>query len=156
VAFNTVVTEQRPPRPLLELSASDSYDPTAMGIGGTKIATGLEAAVGIVERFLGEAEEGDVPSSAVVLVMSDGEDSEPEATLAAAARLKEHASADLAACLFATKGQPAHGAQLLRAIVSEQRLYQTVYGAEQLRKFFHASITQTAGGGQTVAHDGPR
>src|SRR5689334_20495618 len=43
VSFNTVVTEERPPRPIIDVPGSEEFDPTAAGIGGTRIWTGLDA-----------------------------------------------------------------------------------------------------------------
>lgn len=143
VAFNDGVSEERAPRELLSVVASESFDPTAAGTGGTEISTGIDAAAEMVHAFQEQATDG-VPISAVVLVLSDGEDHHPERTMEAAARLKEISNASLAACLFSTKNAEPKGAQLLQAIVSEPRLYQTVFTAQQLRDFFHASITMTA------------
>lgn len=142
VNFNERVTEERAPRDLIDISTTDSFDPTAQGTGGTLIHTGLEAAGRIVEDFL--AQPSDLPLSAVVVVMSDGEAADPEETLAMGERIKALPNTQIAACLFATKGKPAKGAQLLQALASEPRLYQTIYDAEQLRAFFHASVTSTA------------
>jgi uncharacterized protein YegL len=147
VTFNDHVSERRPVKPLLEVSANDSFDPTAGGIGGTRIWTGIEAATELVQEFHREEGQG-IPVSAVVLVLSDGEDSEPEKTVESANKLKETENTNLAACLFATKGATNEGemkgASLLQTVVSEPRLYQTVFTAEQLRDFFHASVTMTA------------
>lgn len=143
VSFNDHVTSKRSPQELLSISTADNFDPTAAGTGGTEISTGLEAATQIVETFLRGGGD-DVPVSAIVLVMSDGEDGSPAKTLAAAQRVKEIPNAQLAACLFATKGRAASGAQLLQSIVSAPHYYQTVFTAEQLRDFFHASMTMAA------------
>lgn len=143
ITFNDKVTEERPPQELLSISTTASYDPTANGTGGTAIATGLDAAGRIVEDFMRGDDGLDVPSSAVVVVLSDGEDGDQGRTMAVAQRLRELPNTVVAACLFATKGGSSSGARLLQGIVSEPRLYQTVYSAEQLREFFHASITTT-------------
>ena len=144
VSFNDHVTSKRSPQELLSISTADNFDPTAAGTGGTEISTGIEAATQLVETFLRDGGGDDVPVSAIVLVMSDGEDASPAKTLAAAQRLKEIPNAQLAACLFATKGRTASGAQLLQSIVSAPHYYQTVFTAEQLRDFFHASMTMAA------------
>lgn len=144
VSFNDNVTDRRPPRGLDEISTGESFDPTANGIGGTAIHRGLDAAGEIVTQFMQEAKAREVPASAVVVLMSDGEErDDPAKTADSAERLKGLLNTELAACLFATKDQPAEGGRLLEAIVSEPQLYQRVYNTEQLRSFFHASITAT-------------
>jgi uncharacterized protein YegL len=144
VTYNDKVTEERAPRPLLELTLSESFDPTARGTGGTHTALGLDAAGRMAEAFLDQHVRSDLPVSVVVLLMSDGEDADPAATLAAATRVRELPNTEVAACLFATKGKPPVGDRLLRALVSAPRLYETVYTPEQLRSFFQASLTVTA------------
>jgi hypothetical protein len=100
----------------------------------------------MIEAYMRSEENSDVPVSAVVVVLSDGETGEPEKAIASAQRLKALPNTEVAACLFATKGQPATGGQLLQALATSPNLYQTVYSAEQLRDFFHASVTMTARG----------
>jgi hypothetical protein len=143
VSFNDRVTEERSPRPLLEVPGSEDFDPTSAGIGGTRIWLGLEAAARIVEDFQ-RKESGDIQVSTVVLVESDGECEDPDATVAAAKRLHALPNTHIAACLFATKGQEPVGAPLLQAIVTDRKLFQTVFTAEQLRRFFHDSVTTIA------------
>jgi len=144
IYFHSDVTEERPPQDVLKIATADSFDPTAKGTGGTRIHTGLDAAVRMIETYMRSQEHGDVPVSAVVVILSDGEDGQPEKTIAAAQRLKALPNTDVAACLFATKGEPAAGGELLQALASSPRLYQTVYSTQQLRDFFHASVTMAA------------
>lgn len=143
VSFNDRVTEQREPRPIIDVPGNENFDPTAGGIGGTRIWLGLGAAATIVEQFNRDNSD-QVPISTVVLVESDGECENAEETVAAAKRLRAIPNTHIAACLFATKGQPAHGAPLLQAIVTDHKLYQTVFTAEQLRRFFNDSVTAVA------------
>jgi uncharacterized protein YegL len=144
ISFNDRVTDQRLPRRLIEISSSDSYDPTKNGTGGTAIHRGLDAAASIVEAYLREAQAGELPASAIVVVMSDGEErDDPRKTAASAERIRALNETDLAACLFATKGRPAEGEPLLESIVSRPNLYQRVYNAKELRKFFRDSVTGT-------------
>ncbi len=147
ISFNDDVTEQRPREMLARVGLDRSYDPTAKGIGRTAIHRGLAAAAGVVEGFMRDAAQGELGASAIVVLMSDGEETDNLAmTTAAAARLRAIDGVDLAACMFATHGQPVHGEQLLQSIVSRPDFYQRVYDAEQLRRFFHASITARGNG----------
>jgi hypothetical protein len=148
VSFNDRITENLAPRPLLDVAAGDDFDPTSGGIGGTQIWLGLDAAAKTIEGL--QQRGGDVPLSSVVLVLSDGECSDRDKTLAAAKRLAALPGTSIAACLFATRGEPAHGADLLRSIVTEHKLYQTVFTAEQLRDFFEASVKIAARGSVTA------
>lgn len=142
VFFNDQVTHQRDPEVVPKLDASLSYNPTSFGIGGTAIHSGLEAATSIIETFMREGAAREVPLSAVVVVMSDGEErDDPVRTAAAADRLKKLPSTKLTSCLFATKGQPAVGENLLQEIASGPQFYQRAYSTEQLRSFFEASLT---------------
>jgi uncharacterized protein YegL len=142
VSFNDNVTEQRAPEKLSDVSISCSYDPTLHGTGGTAIHSGLEAASAIVSQFLREGQASEVPVSAVVVLMSDGEErDDPVKTKAAAAKLREMSNTRLAACLFAGDEQSAEGEPLLEEIVSHPSLYTRVHNAEELRKFFTASLS---------------
>lgn len=144
ISFNDRVTDRRPPRPLGEVSDSDSYDPTAHGTGGTAIHSGLEGAADIVDAYLQFAAKSELPVSAVVVLMSDGEErDDPARTAAAAERVRGLPNTTLAACLFGTKGQPSVGKALLESIVSSPELFQQVYSAEELRRFFRKSVTAT-------------
>jgi hypothetical protein len=143
VCFNDRVTEKRGPRPIIDVPGSEDFDPTSAGIGGTRIWLGLDAAATLIEQFHHDNADS-VPISAVVLVESDGECEDPQQTIAAAKRLKAIPNTHIAACLFSTKGQPAAGAPLLQAIVTDSKLYQTVFTSEQLRRFFYDSVTTVA------------
>lgn len=145
VFFNDQVTHQREPKLVEELDAGDSYNPTSHGIGGTAIHSGLDAAGAIIEKFMREGAAREVPLSAVVVLMSDGEDrADPGKTAEAAKRVKNLPSTKLTSCLFATKGQPAVGETLLQEVASAPQFYQRAYSTEQLRSFFMESLT-TAG-----------
>lgn len=148
VSFNDKVTDRRPLKPVLDVDPNASYDPTAHGTGGTAIHTGLEAATEMIEEFMGQGAAHEVPTSAIAVLLSDGEDrGDPAKTAAAAARLRGLPNTKLAACLFATHGAPAHGEPLLQEIVSEPGLYKRVYNTEELRAFFRDTVTVHHGGG---------
>jgi hypothetical protein len=152
ISFNDSVTETRDPIAVLDVSPSASYDPTAPGTGGTAIYTGLEAAARMVEHFMSAEQTRDVPTSAVVALLSDGEEqSDPARTVEAAQRLRELPNTQIATGLFATKGQVPGGERLLQTIASAPNLYKRIYNADQLRSFFHDSMTVAATGNGPVA-----
>jgi uncharacterized protein YegL len=147
VTFNSTVTDERPPTRLRDVSADVSYDPTDKGTGGTAIHRGLDAAYTIVDRYMREARASEVPVSAVVAVMSDGEERDNRAkTEESAARIRALPFTQLAACLFAARDEPADGGDLLESIVSNPELYARAYSASQLRAFFKKSVTATRPG----------
>ena len=142
VSFHHQCSEVRPPRPVLEIPPTDSYEPTANGTGGTAIFTGLEAAEEIVARFMEEHRGAEIPISAVVAVLSDGEEGHDAArTAQAAERLRAIPNTLIATGLFATQGQPPVGEELLQALATRPDLYQRVYEGEEVRRFFQASMT---------------
>lgn len=143
VSFNDKATDAREPSDAKTLRGTGSFDPTAKGPGGTRIWTGLEAAEDMVTKWFAAPEYEDIPMSAVVVLMTDGEDGDPTKTRAVAERIKSLPNTRLAACFFATRGQTSQGADFLRGIVTppEEQYFRQVYDAEALRDFFEASVT---------------
>lgn len=145
VAFDDKVTNEEAPEPLDKIDhLGRSFDPTAHSVtGGTSIYAGLEAAYELSREWL-DAQQGSLPVTAVIAVLTDGECSNPQRTIEVAERIKkEEPRIGIAAGMFATKGSGTPGASLLQAIVTEPRLYAVIYSADQLRAWFHASLTGT-------------
>jgi hypothetical protein len=140
VAFHERVTIDRAIRPVLEIPATDDFDPTAAGAGGTCVWTGLDAAYQQILDFRSRR-SGTLHVSNVVLLMGDGLCSNPSRTLESATRLKELGDVTVAACLFQAPGEPSQGAQLLQQVATSPKFYKTVFSSEQIREFFLASIT---------------
>lgn len=140
VTFNSQVSEVKAPVPVKDIDISTIDDPTAAGTGGTNIAAGLERAGQIVDDYFAKASQEGLGASGVVIVLSDGETQSPEAAIKAAEALKSREAVSVAATLFATKGQAANGAQVLQALASSPKLYETTFDAEQLRSFLMASV----------------
>ena len=151
VAFDETPHAAWGPAPVAKLDTLLDRDPTLEAGGGTRLASGLTAAAAAVEDFLRQDVDG-LPSSAVVLALTDGEDGDPDAARAAAARLVENPRVKLACAFLATKGQPATGLPLLRSICSQPAAAwcTVVYDAETLRKFWIASMTAAAPEPSTV------
>lgn len=146
VFFNDAVTHEREPTKVEDLDENAPYNPTAYGTGGTAIHSGLDAAVAMIERFMRDGAALEIPLSAVVVLMSDGEEQhDPAKVRAAAERIKALPKTDLTSCLFATKGQPAVGEPLLQEVASGPDFYQRAYSTEQLRKFFEDSLFTVGG-----------
>lgn len=145
VSFDSAVRDQWGPVPATGVDLTRDYDPTRGAGGGTAIATGLEVAQAMVTRFLDARVDG-LPSSAVVLLLTDGEDSDPEATRKVAARLTADPRVRLACAFLATKGAQQTGLGLLQSIASKPtgQYCLSVYDPETLRKFWTASLTLAA------------
>lgn len=143
VFFHETVAHEEPPCTVDQIPGSKSFDPTQHGTGGTSVGSGIDAAARMVSSFYSDEADLGVPLSAVVLVLSDGECSNPQGTIDAAKRLRELPNVVVASCYFATKGEGASaGPRLLQAVSSDPaRYYQTVFNGAQLRDFFMASIT---------------
>jgi von Willebrand factor type A domain len=145
VTFEDKVTHERPPEPITGINhISESFDPTDYCVtGGTAIYEGLEAGYRLSRDWLA-AEEGTLPVTSVIAVLTDGECSNPTRTFQLAERIKsEEPRISIACGMFATKGAGTPGTQLLQAMVTEPRLYAVIYSADQLREWFHASLTGT-------------
>lgn len=145
VTHHDRVTFEGPATPLVDIDDNGNFDPTANGTGGTLIACGLESAGRIARQYLDDDSTG-LPSSVVILGMSDGECSDPARTKAAAAAIKADPRITIATAFFATKGGGSSaGPDLLKDISSDPAtLYKTVYDAATLRKFFQNSMTVAA------------
>lgn len=142
LAFDETTHAAWGPTLMTQLDTLSDRDPTRQAGGGTRLASGLAAAHTVVEDFLSQDIDG-LAASAVVLALTDGEDGDPDAARAAAARLTENPRVKLACAFFATRGQPPQGLPLLRSICSQPATQwcTTVYDAETLRKFWIASVT---------------
>jgi hypothetical protein len=145
VSFHDAVSHTAAPMPVTAVDAYTDFDPTAHGVGGTMVAAGLEEALKIATQFLAE-DSGGLPKSVVVLLLTDGECSQPERTRQAAAALTSDPRIKLACAYFATKGQQPSGLGLLQSIASTpSSVYcRTVYDAETLRDFFFKSVSNPA------------
>jgi hypothetical protein len=155
VTFHDSVSFVGPPAPLSDLDDSASFDPTASGTGGTFVGAGLEAAGEVARTFLADTSSG-LPSSAVILLMSDGECGNPTRTQQVADAIRSDGDISVAAAYLASKGGgTGQGPALLRSIASDPvSLYKTVYDAETLRSFFTASLTAVAGRTEARAEAG--
>lgn len=141
LAFHERVVVDRPIRALRDLSAAEDFDPTQAGTGGTCVYAALDAAYDQIVTWR-QGRSGSLHVSNVVCLFTDGLCSDPQRTLAAAARLKELPNVTVAACLLAGVGDPTQGGQLLQHVASGPSYYRTVHTAAQLRDFFLASITR--------------
>lgn len=145
VVFSERVTHRWGPVPGPLVDAVADYNPLKHAGNGTSIAAGLAEAQSMTSKFLADSADG-LPSSVVVLVLTDGECGTSSETRRIATQLTADPRVTLACAYFATKGRPSNGLGLLREICSQPATTycQTVYDPETLRKFWHASMSAAA------------
>ena len=130
-----------------DIDDDENYDPMKDHGGGTNIGAGLLEAKRIAGDFLRKAPQ-DVPTTVVIVVMSDGRDGEggvtdPAETRRIAEEIKRNPAITICSTYFAEMGSQDPQAQdHLRALASDSgNNYKTVYDAESLRAFFLASLS---------------
>lgn len=145
VDFHGSVSRVWGPSAVVDIDPTADFDPTAGGGDGTSVAAGLAEAERLLQGFFEAARDG-LPSSAVILVCSDGECATPEQTRRVAARLKSDRRVTLACAYFATAGQDNLGLPLLQEICSEpsSQYCTLVHDAETLRRFWEASLSSAS------------
>lgn len=143
VSFAGRVTGRWGPVPLGDFDPAADQDPTRHGGTGTSLAAGLLEAESQIRRFFAAPDATRRPSSAVVLLLTDGECETPDATRAVAARLRDDARVKVACALFATKGRTPHGRRLLQEICSPPAHVwsRTVHDPETLRRFLRTGLS---------------
>jgi uncharacterized protein YegL len=143
VKFHDTISEVLPLQEASDIEAEGNYNPTSAGTGGTFIGAGLEKAKEICDQFFHDHQD-DLPTSAVILLLSDGQCLQPERTRRIAAEIAQaYPRIKVAAAFFATKGKPSEGYDLLVDICSDPQKYCTnVYDPETLRDFFTRSLTE--------------
>lgn len=147
VTFDEEAAVHTPVTPATEINDNADYDPMRNHGGGTSIGAGLAEARRVAEEFLRQAPD-DIPSSVVIVVMSDGRDGEgvpsiQAETLRVADDIKGNPAVTICTTYFAGVAGPDAVAQdHLRALASYPATgFKTVYDAETLRKFFIASVS---------------
>jgi hypothetical protein len=89
VKFHEYVTEDIPPTPVVEIDRFGDYDPTSAGKGETFIGSGLDRAREICEQYFKDHADSNLPTDAVILLMSDGQCLQEERTKEIANELKK-------------------------------------------------------------------
>lgn len=130
-----------------DLDDHGNYDPMLNHGGGTNIGAGLLEAKRVADEFLRRAPRG-VPTTAVIVVMSDGRDGgggvvDPAYTLRIAEEIKRNQAIKICSTYFAPVGsQDVHAQEHLKLLsTSPGNNYKTVYDADSLRQFFYASLS---------------
>lgn len=149
VSFHDSVSHTEPIRPLGDIDTGASFDPTQYGKGGTFIGAGIEEGARMAREYLAQPDAERLPSSAVLLVLSDGECLRADRTREIASAVKADPNIVIACCFLATKGvSPSpEGTGLLQEICSHpDHYYRLAYDAETIRGFFEDSMTKATRG----------
>ena len=135
-----------------DLDVKADYNPMK-GLGNTtSIAAGLKEAERIADGFLSKGEKGGVGRSVVIVVMTDGLDMTEKETIEVANRLKQKQGNGIT--LLATsyfdslEGTPEQKTQcvkFLQGIASDPDHCKVLATAEEMRKFFHESVSFNTG-----------
>jgi Mg-chelatase subunit ChlD len=147
VTFDQSAQMHTPVTAAINLTDNGSYDPMKNHGGATNIAIGLLEAKRISGEFLRSAPRG-VPTTVVIVVMSDGRDGEggvgdPEETRRIAEEIKRNPAITICSTYFAGAGrQDQQEEDNLKALASNPMTnYKTVHDAETLRNFFYTSLS---------------
>lgn len=142
VAFDERASVHTSITPAADIDDNADYDPMRGHGGGTDIGAGLREAQRIADEFLRTA-PGDIPSSVVIVVMSDGLDGDTDGSLRLAEEIKRNPAITICTTYFGEVGAVEPEAQdHLRALATSAAMhFKTVYDADTLRKFFIASVS---------------
>jgi hypothetical protein len=129
---------------LVDISHSLNFDPTPLHGGGTNIYAGLEHAHEIAKSFLAQEKSGDVPHTVRIVVLTDGECSDPMRTIQIANRIKaDDPSIKIWSSFFDSKGfDNRAGESLMKNICSDAESFMRVANATEIRGFFNKSISK--------------
>lgn len=125
------------------------FDPTDGKGGGTCIYSALEEAYQMATDFLEDATPDGLPMSVLILLMSDGECSDPDKTKAIANSIKNDSRIQIACAFFSEVGKKYEEAtDVLKAVASDfgnGPQYTEVIDGTTLREFFLRTVTQSTG-----------
>ena len=140
VTFDTSAKIHTPVTAIESVDDYADYDPLLAHGGGTDIGVAPQTAQRLAEEFLAQPDAATMPHSVVIVVMSDGMSSGDPLTIANS--IKRNPKITICTTLFATVGKSEPQAeQLLKEIASSPLNYRTTYAADDLRKFFIASVS---------------
>lgn len=143
VTFDTAASIHTPATPVEHEQINDygDFNPLTGHGGGTDIGEGLRCAQGIVQSFLSQTNGESVPRSVVVILMSDGQATNGDG-LSVANEIKQIPGVTLCTTLFSAVGENVvSDKELLQKIATSPLHYRTTYRADDLRKFFIASVS---------------
>lgn len=141
VTYDHRVTTRLVPTRVPEINDNEDYNPLKGHGGETAIGDALESAVQVADQFIASRTEG-IPRTAVVVLMTDGQNNRGKDPVAVAEAHKAKGT-DVVICA-AGYGKQEVDALTLQRIVTDMSRYVRAYDPEVLRKFFEESISQVA------------
>jgi len=150
VTFDTSAKIKTPVKTAVEIDDNDNYDPTIGHGGGTNIMTGLQEAQKLATNHINNAQDGGVPHTAIILIMTDGMDGNSAGTLQKAEEIKNGlvgGQVIICTTFFGNIGSSNESAKNhLRSLSTDRGMgFKEVYDAETLRRFFISSISSASG-----------
>lgn len=140
VTFDTAAKVHTPITAIEAVDTFADYDPLLAHGGGTDMGVALQTAQQLAEDFLKQPDAVTMPHNVVIVVMSDGMSTGDPLTVANL--MKQNPKITICSTLFAKVGEIEPQAErLLKEIASSPLSYRTSYAAEDLRKFFIASVS---------------
>jgi von Willebrand factor type A domain len=129
------------PRPLADVDANADYNPMRHQGSGTDIGKAIDEARRVALDFIESQKDSGIPTTVVVILMSDFEHNQGGDPVGIAVQLKELGRRiKICTALFAKVGEPNSAAEeLLQRIASTKKDYTNVYDAETLKAFFFKS-----------------
>ncbi|MCL2289152.1 MAG: CAP domain-containing protein [Bacteroidetes bacterium] len=146
VTFDTSASVHTPTTELANIDDFADYNPMNGHGGGTYTGGALEKAEKLAIQFLNSPDANVIPHDVRIIVMSDGMCGNPTATKSISDRLKQNDKITICTSLFTARAnvgddETSQAKTVLQEIASGVNFYKTVYGEEDLRKFFISSMS---------------
>ncbi|MDO5968877.1 VWA domain-containing protein [Flavivirga aquimarina] len=143
VLFDDKATLKLDTTALLNIDSKLDFDPTKGHNSNTKVYTGLAKAKTLAEKFLEENEQGNIPKSVVIVLLSDGECHNPETTISTAVEIKKSERIRICTTFFSgLEKTNAEAEILMRNIASDGKSFEKTYDVNTLRAFFENSLSK--------------
>jgi hypothetical protein len=126
-----------------DIDETKDFDPTVNHNQGTLIYKGLEKAEENIKQFFSGVGPDDLPHSAVVVVLSDGECHDPNQTIAVANRIKSIPKVKICTTFLSKIGKSIPEAEdLMKEVATDStRDFRKTYDSQTIRDFFENSLS---------------
>ena len=143
VMFGETATQQIGATKVDGIDETMDFDPTLHHNHGTLIYKGLEKAEEIVKQFFSGVGPDDLPHSAVVVLLSDGECHDPQQTTAIANRIKSIPKVKICTTFLSKPGNPIPEAEsLMKQVATNANSdFRNTYDSQTIREFFENSLS---------------
>jgi Mg-chelatase subunit ChlD len=138
LTYDDKVVDRLAPTSVTQLDETADFNPCVGHGGATAIGDALARAGAIADQFL-NGQTSELPRSVVIVVMSDGENNRGQDPIQVSERIKaDNKRIRICAAAYGRSVDE----QTLRGIATEPSAFARTHSAEDLRKFFLASISQ--------------